>query len=191
MLVQRDKKILIFIEQFGSISIYQCAKIFFSQANQSRDLARKRLRKLYDMGLLKYYTNPLSNERMYCVDKKISPHTTFLLDVYASFVESGANILEFYKEPQWLDGKYRSDGFFLVEYNGKKRICCVEVDVTHTTDLNKYQEIYDSNIFQDKFGIFPLIIIVGEEIYPNNIDSFDIVFLDYKLNKFVEKVLAL
>jgi hypothetical protein len=197
MLVQRDRDILNFVYDNGGITIYQCAKMFFNDSKHSYTLARKRLKKIYEMGLLKYTTHKLSNERVYCMDKKLGDHAIFLLNVYATFVESGCKILEFNKEPRWMvsdehpQGKYRSDGFFKVEYNGKKRIYCVEIDITHPTNVEKYEDIFNSKEIQNKYGGFPMIIVVGETLVPYHSKNFDCAYLDFKLNGFAEQVLAL
>jgi hypothetical protein len=191
MLTNRDRQILRFIETFGGITIYQCSKIYFKDSKHQYDLARKRLKILYDMNLIRYFTNKLTNERVYCDDKKITPHKTYLLDVYATLLTNNVKVLNLDFEPQWLDGKYRSDGFFLIEYNGTKRIMCVEVDITHMTKVEKYEEVYASGEIQKKYGAFPLIVIVGDIISEYKSKNFDVVYLDYKLNNFTEKVLAL
>jgi replication initiation and membrane attachment protein DnaB len=191
MLTQRDRQILRFVEDFGGITIWQSARMFFRESKRSYDLSRKRLKILHDMGLLKSITNKLTDEKIYCVDKKISPHTSYLLDVYSTLIYNGAKILSFQKEPKWLDGQFRSDGFFLIEYNGVKRIICVEIDVTSATNIDKYEAIFENNEFQKKYGVFPLIVIIDENPSPTYSNNFDVVYLNYKLNDFTEKVLAL
>jgi hypothetical protein len=192
MITQRDKQILKFIELYGGITINQCSKVFFNKTKHSYDLARKRMRKIMDMTDIKYFTNKITGERVYCDNKKLTPHAIYVLDVLATFVQNGATVLEFTKEPSWLDGKYRSDAFFKIEYNGVKRVMFLEVDVMHSTDMTKYEEIYASGYFQNIYnGNFPLVIIVGDVTTDYNNDNFDSVFIDYNLNGFVEKVLAL
>lgn len=191
ILTQRDRGILRFIEEFGGITIYQCSKVFFTDAKHGYELARKRLKKMHEMKLLKYYTNNLTNERVYCTDTKMTPHNIYLIDLYATFIQQGAKILEHnFRQPTWLGGKYRSDGFLKIEYGGKKRIFCVEVDVTHSTNMQKYEDIYASNEIQDIYGGFPMIIVIGETINQYHSENFDTAYLTYKLEGFTEKVLA-
>lgn len=191
MITQRDKQVLKFIELYGGITINQCAKIFFREAKHNYDLARKRMRKIMEMTDLHYFTNKLTGERVYCETKKLTPHAVYVLDVLASFIQSGATILEFKKEPQWLEGKYRSDAFFKFEYKDVVRIACLEVDVTHTTDMGKYEEIYDNGYFQEEYGTFPVVIVIGDILTEYENDNFEAVFLDYNLNGFADKVLSL
>jgi hypothetical protein len=191
ILTQRDKSILRFIENFGGITIYQCSKVFFTDAKHGYELARKRLKKMYEMKLLKYHTNILTNERIYCTDVKMTPHSVYLIDLYATFIQHGARILDFnFKQPPWMNNKYKSDGFLKIEYNNLVRIFCVEVDVTHSTKLEKYEDIYNSNEIQNKYGTFPMVIIIGDTINQEKSENFDVVYLPYKLEGFSEKVLA-
>lgn len=191
MLVQRDKDILRFVEKYGGITIYQCAKMYFKNAKHSYDLARKRLKKIYDMGLLKYYTNKMTDERVYYIDRKLSPHDIYVYNFYAELIYYDAVIHEFIHEPRWMGNKYRSDGFFKFSFNGIMRIACVEVDLTHNTNFDKYIEIYESNEIQEKYGGFPMIVVINDEAIEYSNDYFDVVALDYKLNKFNEKILAI
>lgn len=186
----RDKDIFKFIEEWDGITINQGAKMFWRGRNHAYDLARKRMQKLYSCGLFKYYTDKVTKQRVYCFDKKITTHRLYLLDVYATFVENGAKVLYFKTEPKWMDDKYRSDGFLKYEYNGKKRICCIEIDVTHLTNMDKYEDIYASEEIQCKYGGFPIIVVVGDTITEYDNPKFDTVFLDYKLSDFTETVLA-
>jgi hypothetical protein len=59
------------------------------------------------------------------------------------------------------------------------------------TKVEKYEEVYASGEIQKKYGAFPLIVIVGDIISEYKSKNFDVVYLDYKLNNFTEKVLAL
>lgn len=142
------------------------------------------------MDLIKFYTNHISNERMYYMEKKLSPHDILLFDFYANLVYNNCQIVEFVKEPRWLNGKYRSDGFFVFKFNDVLRACFVEVDLSHTTNFPKYQEIFESNELQEKYGGYPMLVVVGdvEQEYRN--DNFDTIYLDFKMNNFAEKVLA-
>lgn len=192
MVTQRDKRILRFIEDFGGITINQCSKIFFRDTKHPYDLARKRLKKIAEMTDLRYFTNKLTGERVYCHDKRLTPHTVFLYNVYAEFIHHDCKIIEFKKEPQYLDGARRADGFFEIEYNnGRRKIICVEIEVTYSTDFSKYDEIYKGGEFQSKYGedAFPLVVNVGDLESDYSSENFEIAYLDYNLSNFVEKVL--
>lgn len=191
MITPRDKLIFKFIEEFGGITINQCANMFFNNSTKPYDVARKRLRKLYDMKCFKYFNNLVTSERVYYFNKKLTPHAVFLLDVYAKFISKGATILEFKKEDRWLDGKVRVDGFITYEYNSLKRIACIEIDVFHETNMDKYDILYQSNEIQNVYnGVFPLIIVVGDDTREHINENYDSVFLNYRLDDFTEKVLV-
>lgn len=71
------------------------------------------------------------------------------------------------------------------------RIACLEVDVTHTTDMKKYEDIYANGYFQEEYGTFPIVIVIGDILTEYDNDDFETVFLDYNLNGFADKVLSL
>lgn len=190
MLVPRDREILRFVEDFGGITINQCASMFFKETKRPYDLARKRLSKIADMTEMKFYANKLTGERVYCFDRKLSPHFIYIMNFFAKLINSGCKVLDYKLEPKWMGGEYRSDAFFKIEYCGVKRIVCLEVDVTHTTDMKKYEKIFDNGEIQSVYGTFPLIVIVGDIIREYQGEDFSVVYLDYKLNNFIEKVLV-
>lgn len=191
MLMQRDKNILRYLEDYHAITISQCGQIFFNHSRHHYDLARKRLKKIEDMGLIRYYTNHVTNEKVYYLERKLPPHDIYLMNVYAALRHSRADIIEFVKECRFLEGKVRADAFFRFSYGGYERIMITEVDLTHSTDLSKYEALYEAKELQRKYGTFPLVVIIGD--YCNRkhkSENFDIVYLDYKLTGFAEKVLV-
>lgn len=191
MLVQRDKNILRYLEEYHSITIAQCGQIFFNESIHYYDLARKRLKIIEDMGLIKHYTNRVTKEKVYYIEKKLSPHDLYLMNFYASLKFHKIEISEFIKECKFQEGKIRADGFFRFKCGGYERIVIVEVDMTHSTNIKKYEELYDTKEPQTRYGAFPLVVIIGglgNRTYKT--DKFDIEYLDYKLSGFAEKVLV-
>lgn len=197
MITQRDKEIFKFIEKYGGISINQAAKMFFPP-KKGYDNARMRLKKHHSDGFLSRYLNAGTKEYIYCYKehKELSMHDVYILNFYAELISYKVKINKFEKEKLWCDGKYRSDGFFEFEYNGSLYLICLEIDLTHKTSLkNKYVKLYESRELQEMYkeygdDIFPKVVLAsfneGElyEEYP-----FDVVYMDLKFDKFVEKIL--
>lgn len=188
MLMPRDKAMLIHMEQYA-MSITQAYKIFFKGSQYGYDYARKRLRFLNKNGFIKYYTDMATNQRVYYTNKQLSSHDLMIMDVYANLVYFGAEILEFKKEPQFMDGKIRPDGFFKFKFGGKTRIMLLEVDLSHKSDLKRYEALYESEELQEKYKAFPLILVVTE--FPDRYQSEKIIFkyINYKQTDIAEKVL--
>lgn len=186
MLTKTDKKILRFIEEYNSITIYQCYRIFFKDMKYGHDYARKRLKILSQMGLLKRGKNQVTNEMVYFDEKMISAHDLFLLDFYSLLVYNGAEIIEFKKEPVFVN--IRPDGFFKYKFNDIVIGVCVEVDFTHATVLTKY-ELLMQGYFKANLGGNPYVCVISENFKKVKVD-FDVVYLDFKLNSFVSKILS-
>lgn len=192
MLMPRDKNVLKFIEDNGSITIYQTYYMFFNESRYGYDLARKRLKKLREMGFLKCYPNKVTNELVYFSDKKpLNTHDVYIFNFYATLKYYNCDIIQFKKEKQWLDGKIRSDGFFIFKFNNIARAVICEIDLSHNTNPQKYEDLFATGELQKKYNGFPLIAIVGESNNTYKSTNFDIIRLNYKLDNFAEKVLAI
>lgn len=166
----RDRKILEYIRNNKSITINQCAKLFYTKNKEPYDQARKRLRILYNNKYIKRYRKDLQSECIYYMNKKLSLHDLKLYDVYAELVVAGATILEFERKYRvyLTKDKYREiDGLLVFKLDGYIYFWIIEVDLTHFTTDKKIIDIYNSNHFQEKFkkyapNIFPTVIILKE-----------------------------
>ncbi|NEZ74234.1 hypothetical protein EXM56_02500 [Clostridium botulinum] len=174
-LTNRDKKILKFIEEYKSITINQCSKIFFSKCKQNYYQARKRLKLLSDNKHLKRYRKDMRSETIYYLDKKLSIHDLKVLDIYAELINKGAEI-KYFKREYTIPTKnkeYRADGLIECTKDGYFYPILIEVDYTHFTSNKKLLDIYNSNYFQDKYehldiDIFPTVLIVRPFISSSN-----------------------
>ncbi len=189
MLTTRDSDVLQFVEQYGGITIKQAAKLFFSNSKYSQDLARKRLKKLADNEKLKYEGDWATNQRIYYTKKKPSSHSIMLLNFYVELIYYGAEILEFEREYK-IDGVCRPDGFMIFQYNNKGKIVFIEVDMQHKTNLDKYQKLFDTNLFQNEYGTFPqVVIIAASQNYKIEGYPFSVKLLDYKFTNLKQTIL--
>lgn len=167
MLSRKDKEILRFIEIHKSITISICAKCIFTGNKFAKDQARKQLRQLYKEGIIQRYQGNRTSEVVYYTMERIGIHDLQLLNVLAEFISLGATIDSFQKEYRVHitkdKKKYRDiDGVFEISFNDFKTVCICEIDYSHYTSMNKLQDIYKSNHFQEIYGedVFPLIILV-------------------------------
>lgn len=189
MLTNRDNNILMFIEEFGGITIYQTSKMFFNNSKYGNDLARKRLKKLAEQNILKYESDWVTNQRVYFTKKKPSSHSLVLLNLYAEIIGAGADVIEFEKEYK-IDNICRPDGFIIFSYNGKGKMAFVEVDMQNKTNLEKYQKLYETQLFQKEYGTFPeVIILCSNKNYDIKGYPFSIKLLDYKLTDLRKSIL--
>ncbi|WP_097025435.1 hypothetical protein [Clostridium peptidivorans] len=189
MMTDRDNNIIQFIDKFDGITINQCAKLFFNNANYGKDLARKRLKKLSDNNVLKYEDDWVTNQRVYFIKKKPSSHSIMLLNFYSELIETGVEIIEFQKEYK-IDNICRPDGFIVFQYHNKGKMAFIEIDMSHKTDLSKYEKLYDTELFQREYNTFPEVIIISStQNYETKGHNFSIKILDYSLNQLKDKIL--
>lgn len=170
MITQRDKDIMRYIEKdgIGAASINQISKMFFKNAKYNYDQARKRLKVLNEAGLLKHYTNIYTNERVYYIEKRLTPHDVFILDFYAHLVSLGVTITDYKKEPRYkldfMEKEVRPDAYIKYEYGNYEFITFLEVNVGHKSVLERYEDLMKSKEFLMQFGrIKPTIIVMGED----------------------------
>lgn len=192
-ITNRDKAMLRFIEQHGSITINQAANIFFTNNNFAYDQARKRLRTMYQNNIIKRFKQDIYAEVQYYFDRPVKAHKSKLIDVYGNLSSIG-NIAKFEKELKIeCKDKYRKiDGFLELEIESENEIAMypviIEVDYTHNTSLQKLKEIYESNYFQEIYDVFPTVLIVKKYDWQEKFttDLFYYKFLNWDLEELKE-----
>ncbi|EGO86294.1 hypothetical protein G8S49_11355 [Clostridium botulinum C] len=180
-LTKRDKSILKFIEEYGSITINQCSKIFFDKNKEGYQQARKRLKKLSENKFLKRYRKDMHSECIYFLDKKLSLHDLKAFDIYAELIFTGATIKKFipkYRIKTLNSKKTYRELDVLAEFIYKDYFytLIIEIDYTHFTNKEKLLDIYNSNHFQSKYkhldsNIFPSILILRPYIPERKIND--------------------
>lgn len=189
MLTERDKKLISWLEVNHAISVKQAQSIFF----KNYEVARRRLAQLKDMGVLNSYINELTKEKIYYYDKKLSSHDLFKHEFYRKIVEHGGEVIKFDREPRYLNGLIRADGYFEFKYNNLIYCCILEIDYKHMTDTKKmilYEKLYKEGTLQKELEVFPMIVILRQNIdIRYNSTNFDCLYLDFNLSKFKEIVL--
>lgn len=184
MLTGRDLSIVQFINEYGCLTAKQAAKIFFKNCNQAETLARRRFRSILKTGELLVYSDLKTNQKVYYAKKQPSLHTLKCLDVYAELVYYGADVLEFQREVKLY--KCTPDAYIAFKIGNKGKMIFLEIDLYNKTNLEKYIPLFDSNEFQELYGIFPTIIIVSAR--PREIPEmpFKVVCLDFDLKGLIE-----
>jgi hypothetical protein len=186
MISPRDKQILRFLERYNlGLTINQAAQIFFPP-KFGYIYSRTRLRYLWkEMKALQRYTSPYTKEYIYYFDKKPTVHNNAVMNVYSGYVAAGYKITEF-EPPEYelLGGKYKTDAFIKAETEEEVRLALVEVDLNTTTNIKKYEELYEFGEYQRRYGAFPLIVILTDVNRKYSNDNFEIVTLDIRCSDF-------
>lgn len=156
-----DKQILSFIEKYGCITIKQCTQMFYNNRNESQ----RRLKQLEDKNILRSYMNKRIREKVYCIDKEISPHDILRADFIAKLVNEGAEVIE-YSTPRLLKDLLRPDAIVKIRYRDKEYKLILEVDYTHFTNDNKLV-LYEKYLNETKENFILVIMkdsLISEKI---------------------------
>jgi len=142
MITKRDKQIIKFAEKYGSITINQCATVFFNGNKEAYDQARKRLRIIYDEGLLKRYRKDPRSEAVYFIDKALKVHDLKLMDVFCKLYKFEMPV--FQKESKFIiddETTYIVDAAISINIDNRMLPLVVEIDYTHYTGMGKIKTL--------------------------------------------------
>jgi hypothetical protein len=189
MLTQRDIQILKFVREYGAITINQAHKLYFN-SRYGKDLARKRLKKLCDMGELQSGTldNSISNHRMYFKDKIINTQKMLVLDLYSNLISNGVKVLELSTEVNLGDNS--PSGFIKARYKEIEKEMFVEIEITDRINYESYEHLKDCYVTNELHNKFPSIIAVSENYTRYCGEKLDVMYLNYKLNNFIEVIFS-
>lgn len=194
MITKRDKEIIKFVEKYNSITINQCAKVFFPRNKEAYDQARKRLRAIHSEGLLKRYRKDPKSQTVYYLDKRLRTHDLKLLDAVAEFYTFP--ILKVKREIQVeinSDTKYVIDALIGIGKENMGKPIILEIDYTHYTSNEKIRNLI--NYYENQKARSYTFIVVKfsqEEIETYKIGKYSKLYLvPWNLNGFDEIVSSL
>lgn len=192
MLTERDREIINFIDKIGYATISNIADMYFSQdefgkrIKFSYDLARKRLKKIKELGdYIKSFTNIESNETVYVPynssKKKVSIHDIMVLNYACKLKLLNCEIDNIELEP--IFNGIKPDALIQYKFNGYRFHQIVEMQIRHNLiDLDRYnkQGVMDSILSKTNDTVPKLIIIQDTKVNyaDNNTTIMDIVQMD-------------
>lgn len=171
MITERDKEILKWTEKFKSITIDQCAKLFFPGTRMAYDLARKRLRHLNREGLIKRYRKEPKEQVVYFMDKVLKKHDLKTIDVIVEFNRFNItqlilqNKIQINRHGIYLN--YITDATIVID---NKYPIIIEVDYTHYTGDKKVTDLI--SYLEDKHNIKYIFLIIRPTV--DKITIFDL-----------------
>ena len=117
-LQNRDRQLLIFLEEHKAITTKQATNIFFDMLDKS---AIRRLNQLENVGILTHYYRG-KNKVYKLIDEKkeLSEHDILIYDFYSWIYKNGGQVIEFKKDPHYFKGMLIPDALvkFKIPYNG-------------------------------------------------------------------------
>lgn len=173
MVTKRDKEILKWVEEYKSITINQCSKIFFTRNKEAYDQARKRLGNLHKQGLLNRYRKDPKSETIYYMDKRLKVHDLKIYDVVAEFIYSGWDMRQLNKEDinYVEDKKYIVDAGILFKKADFYLLVFLEIDYSHFTSIEKINNIINNRIHTEYKELFIVVKLTQEKAIVSTIEN--------------------
>ena len=133
-----------------------------------------------------------ANSNIYTLEKSkpVRKSDIIAMDFYSKLINEGAEILLFEKEyTGFLDGKIRPDIFSAIKIENWLIYLFVEIQTRHAkADIEKYEKLYATREFQNKFNtnIFPTIVVIEDVVHKDQYKSeyFKVVQIDLNMSGF-------
>lgn len=164
-ITDRDKEIKYFLRAVIVADTNTISILFFNGSIRS---TQQRLKLLVDNKYIKVFRENILSQNIYYINKKPSSwkHKIIFSRLLSKLKESNLEVLK-YVTPLKI-GNVIADGFIAINNNGKNEIYFVEVELTKYFDLKKYEDLYYSRKWKDKFPIMPNILVISDKKVKTN-----------------------
>lgn len=165
MITERDREIINFIYDIGFATIDQVARMYYKECKNSYDLARKRLKKIYEHGeYLKCIKFKETNQILYTSKGvkglKVSKHNILLIDYLSKLVELGV-VMEKIEIEKEFNGVI-PDGIISFVFDGYRYYQIIEIQLRHDrVDINRLERVLPL-ILNYTNGVVPSLCIVQD-----------------------------
>ena len=157
-LTQRDIDIIEFLKRVVVADTQTILKIFFKDA--SLRTCQARLKMLVDNKHIKCFRENILEQNIYFISRKPSSykHKIVFSRLLGEMYHQDIEIIK-YKTPLKLHNII-ADGFIIYRQNNQEKMMFIEVELTKYFDLKKYQDLYYSRKYKEKFPVMPNILVV-------------------------------
>ncbi len=165
VITERDKKIKEFLEDVEVADTKTIAEIFF-QGTCIRN-CQKRLKQLTNIRFIKSYRENTISQNIYYVKNKPKnwKHKIVFSQLLGILHQKGIEVLK-YRTPFIIDtgvNKVISDGLIITRVNEQVEIYFIEAELTKKPNYKKYENLYYSRKYLEKFPIMPSILVVTDK----------------------------
>lgn len=161
MIMPRDKEILDFIDLLGAASLTQIKRVFMNENKQGKIIARRRLKRLYDLKLIKRDRSFINSEYIYYKKNTLLEHKLALTEFYTTLQSLPGKILKF--DPEKTLDDIRPDAVCDYLYKGNVYQLFIEAHLaTIPFNQQKYEDFYESGKYRQWYKVFPRVIIISD-----------------------------
>lgn len=155
---QRTRRIIKFIEDFGCATTSQLKTLFFPEVTVRR--CRQRLVRIVQLRELKRDRVGVTNEYIYYIQKpKQVEHMLMRVDSYIKLIKDN-KLSEFI--PEYCFNGLEADAYIEVWRNGYTYPYFLEVQRSASFRQDKYEKLYNSGTWINKWPEFPKVIVVSD-----------------------------
>lgn len=161
VITDRDNKIKEFLEIVQIADTKTLHTLFFT--NTTIRNCQKRLKQLVDIRFIKVYRENMLSQNVYYAKNrpKNIPHKIVFSQLLAELKQDNIEVLK-YRTPFKI-GDLIADGLIVIRLNNEVKIYFVEVERTKNLNVKKYEELYYSRKYKDKFPIMPDILCITDK----------------------------
>lgn len=173
VITDRDQSIKSFLEEVSVADTKTIHTLFFT--NTSMRNCQKRLKQLVDIKFIKVYRENMLSQNIYYVKYKPKniPHKIVFSRLLAELKRQNINVLK-YKCPFIIDNVI-SDGLIIVKINNQVKIYFVEGELTKKLNVKKYEDLYYSRKYKEKFPVMGSILCISNKKINTDHSVLDIV----------------
>lgn len=177
MLTDRDYEIINFIDTFKAVSGKHIQQVF----KISQTITNRRLKQIIKAKEAQRIRDHCTMNYLYFTTEKPTRHKLIVTGLYSKFVRQ-VEIIKF--EREYKLGSLRPDIFCECKKNGYHYFLFIEIQLSNSElNIQKYEDYYYSNEWNELFKIFPRIIVISDKNYKIN-SPLKIIQIDTKLLSF-------
>lgn len=160
VITERDKNIKEFLEVVQIADTKTIHTLFFN--NTTIRNCTKRLKQLADYRFIKVYRENMLEQNVYYAKNKPTniKHKIVFSQLIAELRKKNIEVIK-YLTPFKI-GDMIADGLIVIKLNDEVKIYFVEVERTKKLNTKKYEELYYSRKYKDKFPLMPSILCITD-----------------------------
>ena len=161
VITERDKKIKEFLEEVQIADTKTLSILFFS--NTTLRNCQKRLKQLVDIKYIKCFRENVLSQNIYYsrYKPKNTKHKIVFSQLLAKLKQEEIEVLKYRCPFQIAD--IIADGLVIIKLDNQVKIYFVEVERTKKLNIKKYEELYYSRKYKDKFPLMPSILCITDK----------------------------